>query len=75
MYWQRQPAREWIGDVERSTVADGGTRVYQATGSPAARAACRVVANDPLEAEELASLELASGVDDTQLSGIPDNRV
>ena len=39
-------------DVERSTVAtpDG---VYQATGTPAARAACRVVANDRLEAEGL----------------------
>jgi hypothetical protein len=40
------------------------TRVYQASGTPAARAACRVVANDRLEAEELASLELASGVDE-----------
>ena len=44
------------------------TRVYQATGTSAARAACRVVANDRLEAEELASLELASGVDEERHS-------
>ena len=74
VHGQRQPAREWTGDVERSTVADAGRGVYQASGTPAAQAACRVVANDRLEAEELASLELASGVDETRVPADAERR-